>query len=70
MNNNEQQMKEKGESKVWNSILKANGKAKDISSTQLGQQILLEEALRIQPEFEAWVEKSYEGDRLALRNTF
>ena len=40
MNTNEQKMKLKGEAKVWASITNSSGKAKDVSSTQIGQQLL------------------------------
>ena len=70
MQSNEKIMKEKGESKVWKSLIKSSGKAKDISSTQLGQQILLDEVLRIKEDFMAWVNKCSKIDRLALRDTF
>ena len=47
MSINEQKMKLKGEAKVWASITKSNGKAKDVASTQIGQQLLFDETLRI-----------------------
>ena len=47
MNTNEQKMKLKGEAKVWASITNSSGKAKDVSSTQIGQQLLFDEALRM-----------------------
>lgn len=67
---NEKKMKLKGESRVWGSIIKSDGKAKDVSSTQLGQQLLMDEALRIQEGFTKWVGKSYEVDRATLKDTF
>jgi hypothetical protein len=70
MMTNEGLMKEKGESKVWGSMVKANGKAKDVSSTQLGQQLLLDETLRIKEDFMKWVNKSTKIDRLALKEIF
>ena len=69
-NINEQLMKSRGESKVWNSILKPDGKGKDITSTQIGQQLLFDEALRILPTFNKWVSNSNKSDRLVLRNLF
>jgi len=68
--NNEQQMKAKGESKVWNSIIKGNGQAKDIASTNIGQQILMDEAIRVLDKFEEWVGKSSKMDRVSLKKTF
>ena len=70
MESNEMKMKVKGESKIWASITKADGKAKDISSTQLGQQILFDEVLRIQEDFEKWISKCNKADRLVLRDLF
>ena len=70
MMTNEGLMKEKGESKVWGSMVKANGKAKDVSSTQLGQQLLLDETLRIREDFMKWVNKSTKVDRSVLRELF
>tara|TARA_R110000744_G_scaffold145551_1_gene258254 strand:- start:279 stop:2585 length:2307 start_codon:yes stop_codon:yes gene_type:complete len=63
-------MKEKGESKVWKTLIKSNGKAKDISSTQVGQQILFDEVLRIKEDFTTWVNKSSKIDRLVLQDLF
>ena len=70
MNENEYKMKEKGESKVWASLTNSNGNAKDISSTQIGQQILFDEALRILEDFNIWVTKSSKLDRLTLKELF
>ncbi len=70
MESNEMKMKAKGEAKVWSSIIKSNGKAKDISSTQLGQQILFDEVLRIYDDFQLWVSKSTKLDRKVLRDLF
>lgn len=57
MNINESKMKEKGEDRVWNTIRSKNGKTKDISSTQLGQQIILDESLRIIDKVRYWIDK-------------
>ena len=70
MSENELRMKSKGESKIWNSLIKSNGKVKDISSTQLGQQILLDEALRIEDSFRTWTNKSSKVDRVDLKRIF
>ena len=70
MSSNEQLMKEKGESKVWKSLIKSNGNAKDVSSTQLGQQILFDEVLRIKEDFMNWVNKCSKIDRVVLRDLF
>lgn len=70
MSINEQKMKLKGESRVWASITSPNGKAKDVASTQIGQQLLFDEALRILPEFKAWLDVCSKRDRLVLRELF
>lgn len=70
MSVNEQKMKLKGEAKVWASITKSNGKAKDVASTQIGQQLLFDETLRVLPEFNAWVEKSGKNDKGVFRDVF
>ena len=57
MSQNESRMKLKGENKVWNTIETRTGSLKDISAIQLGQQIILEESLRILPEVKDWIEK-------------
>lgn len=55
MNSNELMMKLKGEDKVWNSIKSKNGSKKKISSTQIGQQLLFDEALRIFEDVKDWI---------------
>ena len=70
MSVNEQKMKLKGEAKVWASITKSNGKAKDVASTQIGQQLLFDETLRILPEFKTWLDNCSKRDRLTLRALF
>ena len=66
MSTNESRMKERGETKVWNTIRTKTNKVKDIASIQLGQQIILEESLRILPEVRDWINnssaKSYRKD--------
>tara|TARA_B100000780_G_scaffold273796_1_gene237830 strand:- start:1000 stop:3327 length:2328 start_codon:yes stop_codon:yes gene_type:complete len=70
MNVNEHKMKLKGESRVWASITKSNGKAKDASSTQIGQRILFDDALFIVDPFMLWVEKSSKIDRKSFKELF
>ena len=67
---NESSMKSKGEDKVWSSIIKDNGKYKQISSTQIGQQILLDDALQMQDRFKLWISKSNKLDRRVLKQLF
>ena len=67
---NESSMKSKGEDKVWSSIIKDNGKYKQISSTQIGQQILLDDALQMQDRFKLWISKSNKLDRKVLKQLF
>ncbi len=57
MSLNEQSMKSRGEKKVNDSIKSNNGDYKSISSSQIGQQILFDEALRIFPDIKQWIEK-------------
>ena len=70
MNTNEQKMKLKGEAKVWASITNSSGKAKDVSSTQIGQQLLFDEALRILPEFKDWLDNTGKNDKSVFKNVF
>lgn len=56
MNINEEAMKKRGEAKVWSTIKTKNGGIKTIASTQLGQHILLEDALNILPKIKLWIE--------------
>ena len=52
---NEEYMKDLGEKKVWKTV-KTNSKAKKkISSTQIGQQLLFDEALKISPDVKDWI---------------
>lgn len=55
MNDNELEMKLRGETKVLKEIVTKSGNSKNVSSTQIGQQILLDEALRILPEVMDWI---------------
>lgn len=67
----EKGMKTEGENKVWKDILKESGKTKDISSSQTGQAILIDEAIRISPLFKNWVEnESGRKDRRELKEYF
>lgn len=65
MSENELEMKKLGEDKVWKDIITKAGNSKNISSTQIGQQILLDEALRMLPDVMHWIHKtsgkSYRG---------
>jgi len=57
MNTNESRMKQRGETKVWNTIVTKTGSEKNIASIQLGQQIILEESLKILPQVREWIDK-------------
>lgn len=57
MYTNEEIMKMKGEAKVWKSIKTKSGGFKKIASTQLGQQIILKEALEVLHEVREWIDK-------------
>lgn len=52
---NEQHMKTRGESRVWNSILTKQNKSKKISATQVGQQIIFGDALNILTGTREWI---------------
>jgi DNA-directed RNA polymerase len=56
MENNEQKMKAQGVAKVYKDILTKAGNNKSVSSTQVGQQMLFNEALRIYPEVLDWID--------------
>lgn len=71
MSINEHKMKDRGEEKVWSTIKKKTGSLKDIASIQLGQQIILEDALRILPDVREWIESgSAKVYRKGLRDYF
>ena len=71
MNSNESRMKQRGETKVWKSIETKTGSIKEVASTQIGQQIILEEALRILPSTREWIDKSSStAYRRELKNYF
>lgn len=48
-------MKQRGEDRVWSSIRTKQGNFKNISSTQVGQQILFEDTLKILPGVKKWI---------------
>lgn len=58
MENNESGMKARGEQKVWNTVITKQGNYKNISSTQIGQQLLLKEALEILPGTRDWIDNT------------
>lgn len=66
MIDNELQMKLKGEQKVYKDIVTKAGNSKQVSSTQIGQQLILDEALRILPDVWDWINngsaKVYRGE--------
>lgn len=53
---NENEMKFRGENKVLKAIITKEGNCKNIASTQIGQQMLFEESLRILPLVSDWIE--------------
>ena len=57
MNDNELLMKLKGEQKVLKEITTKLGNIKEVSATQVGQQILFAEALEILPKITNWIHK-------------
>ena len=57
MEQNEERMKTRGENRVWNTIIGRSGNVKKIPATQLGQQIIFDDALTILPAIREWIEK-------------
>lgn len=57
MNHNELKMKLKGEQKVLKGITTKLGNIKEVSATQVGQQMLFTEALEILPKVMLWIHK-------------
>ena len=55
MNDNELLMKLKGEQKVLKEITTKLGNIKEVSATQVGQQILFTEALELLPKVTDWI---------------
>lgn len=53
---NEDEMKDRGEFKVKKNILTKSGQFKTISSTQNGQSLILDEAIRILPDVKDWID--------------
>jgi DNA-directed RNA polymerase len=58
MSKNQEYMKIRGEDKVWSSIKTKTGNLKNVAQTQLGQQIILDEALRVLPQVRDWIDNS------------
>jgi DNA-directed RNA polymerase len=52
----EVRMKQRGEARVWNGVVSKQGDSKNISSTQIGQQIIFEDALKVLPIAREWIE--------------
>ncbi len=56
MNDLEKGMKAKGETKVWKSVLSKSGDAKKLGQVQLGQQLILEESIRLTELMRDWID--------------
>lgn len=73
MSKNESFMRRKGMIKVKKEILTKNGGFKKISSTQIGQKIIFDEAIRILPEVKKWIKtgsaNTYRRELLMYFNT-
>lgn len=52
---NESYMKNLGESRIWKGITKDSGDYKNISSTQIGQQLILEETIKVFEDIKEWI---------------
>ncbi len=71
MDFNESHMKELGHNKVWSTIKSKDGNFKKVASTQIGQQMILSEAIKILPEVRDWVKNgSSKTYRLELHRLF
>jgi len=71
MNINEQKMSDRGSDKVWKTIRDKNGNFKKVSNTQIGQQLLVDEGLRILPSIMDWIKNgSSKVDRVQLNEFF
>ena len=56
MDLNEEYMKKRGHEKVWSTVKTKDGNFKDVSSTQLGQQLIFKDAIRILPQVREWID--------------
>jgi DNA-directed RNA polymerase len=67
----EEGMKTKGEHKVWKNTFSKTGGDKNIPQIQIGQQLVMEEAIRLVPIFRDWIEnKSSKHYRTELKLYF
>ena len=70
MDFNESHMKELGHNKVWSTIKSKDGNFKKVASTQIGQQMILTEAIKILPDVRLWIDtgsaKLYRKELLSL----
>jgi len=67
----EERMKEIGEERVWAAITPSGKSPVKISSTQIGQQMIIGEVYKILPLFKDWINnKSYKKDRTHLKEVF
>lgn len=56
MNENEKLMSRRGKEKVYSQIYTKKGNEKTVGTTQIGQQLLLEEGIRILPQVRDWID--------------
>src|SRR6478609_1454613 len=67
----EEGMKIKGEQKVWKNTFSKTGGNKNIPQIQIGQQLVMEEAIRLVPIFQDWIDnKSSKLYRAELKSFF
>lgn len=67
----ESRMKKRGEDRIWKSITSQSGGSKTVSQTQLGQQFIFDDAIRLTPIIRDWIEtKSSKTDRKDLQSFF
>ena len=71
MNINEKMMADRGSDKIWKTVKDKDGNLKKVSNTQVGQQLIMDEAIRILPQISDWVKNgSSKVDRVELRDFF
>lgn len=67
----EHDMKAKGEDRVWKTIFSKSGTPKSASQTQLGQQLLMKDAIKLVPIMRQWIDfDTSKLDRKKIQQTF
>jgi len=63
-------MKSKGEGRVWKGVVSKTGNPKSVTQTQLGQQLILSDAIRVLPIIESWINNKKSNYRKDLLEYF